>query len=289
LAPSGVNLHSGDVMHAHITYDGTTLTLTLIDTVTGASFTASQAIDIPTTVGGNLAYVGFTAGTGGLSAVQQILSWTYLSGQTAVVNDAAGFASAAGMTFEGVTLTGGTLELTNGAGYEDNSVWEATPVNVQNFTTDFSFQETAASADGFTFAIQNAAANALGKYGGGLGYAGIASSVAVKFDLYSNSGEGPDSTGFYVDGAYPSVPALNLTPSGVNLHGTDILRAHINYDGTTLTLTLTDTVTGASFTASQAINIPATVGGNSAYVGFTAGTGGLSAVQQILNWTYVVN
>ncbi len=289
MTTSGVNLHSGDVMHAHITYDGTTLTLTLIDTVTGASFTASHAINIPATVGGNLAYVGFTAGTGGLSAVQQILSWTYVGGQTAVVNDAAGFASAAGIAFQGVTLTGGTLELTNGSGYEDNSVWEATPVNVQNFTTDFNFQETAAGADGFTFAIQNAAANALGKYGGGLGYAGIASSVAVKFDLYNNSGEGPDSTGFYVDGAYPSVPALNLTPSGVNLHGTDILHAHINYDGTTLSLTLTDTVTGASFTASQAINIPATVGGNSAYVGFTAGTGGLTAVQQILNWTYVVN
>ena len=290
LAPSGVNLHSGDVLHAHITYDGTTLTLTLIDTVTGASFTASRAIDIPTTVGGNTAYVGFTAGTGGLSAVQEILSWTYLSGQTAVVNDAAGFASTAGMTVTNVTVTGGgTLELTNGTADEDNAVWTAAPVNVQNFTTDFSFQETAASADGFAFAIQNVAANALGTYGGGLGYAGIASSVAVKFDLYNNAGEGPDSTGFYTDGAYPSTPALDLTPSGVNLHGTNILHAHINYDGATLSLTLTDTVTGASFTASQAINIPATVGGNSAYVGFTAGTGGLTAIQQILNWTYVVN
>ncbi len=67
------------------------------------------------------------------------------------------------------------------------------------------------------------------------------------------------------------------------------MHAHITYDGTTLTLVLTDTVTGASFTASQVINIPATVGGNSAYVGFTAGTGGLTAVQQILNWTYIVN
>jgi hypothetical protein len=28
------------------------------------------------------------------------------------------------------------------------------------------------------------------------------------------------------------------------------------------------------------------VGGNSAYVGFTAGTGGLTAVQTILDWTY---
>ena len=37
---------------------------------------------------------------------------------------------------------------------------------------------------------------------------------------------------------------------------------------------------------SQAINIPQSVGGNTAYVGFTGGTGGLSASQKILTWTY---
>jgi hypothetical protein len=65
--------------------------------------------------------------------------------------------------------------------------------------------------------------------------------------------------------------------------------AQITYDGTTLTLTLTDTVTNATFTASDAINIPATVGMNTAYVGFTAGTGGTVSTQNILNWTYTVN
>jgi len=39
---------------------------------------------------------------------------------------------------------------------------------------------------------------------------------------------------------------------------------------------------------SQAINIPQIVGGNTAYVGFTGGTGGLSASQKILTWTYNV-
>jgi hypothetical protein len=46
-------------------------------------------------------------------------------------------------------------------------------------------------------------------------------------------------------------------------------------DGTTLPLTLTDTITKASFTTSTATNIPATVGSNTAYVGFTADIGGL--------------
>jgi hypothetical protein len=75
---SGVDLHSGDVMHAHMTYDGTTLTLTITDTATSGSFTTSTAINIPSIVGGNTALIGFTGGTGGLTAVQNILNWTYM-------------------------------------------------------------------------------------------------------------------------------------------------------------------------------------------------------------------
>jgi hypothetical protein len=216
-----------------------------------------------------------------------------IGGSTTVVNDPTGFATATGLSLVGVAaLASGALELTNDGGDEASAVWYTTPVNVQAFTTDFNFQVTPASAsiaDGFTFTIQNVGVSAVGGNGGGLGYLGIGSSVAVKFDLYNNDGEGADSTGFYTDGAAPTVPAIDMTASGVNLHSGDILHAHISYAGTTLTLTLTDTVTNASFTTSTAINIPATVGGNTAYVGFTAGTGGESAIQEILNWTYVVN
>jgi hypothetical protein len=80
-----------------------------------------------------------------------------------------------------------------------------------------------------------------------------------------------------------------MTGSGVVLHNPDILHAHITYDGTTLTLNLSDTVTNATFKASTAINIPATVGGNSAYVGFTASTSAAAANQSILNWTYAAS
>jgi hypothetical protein len=44
-------------------------------------------------------------------------------------------------------------------------------------------------------------------------------------------------------------------------------------------------VTKAAFTTSWAINIPATVGANTALVGFTAGTG-LQTVTQVISWTY---
>ena len=69
-------MHSGDTFAVHITYDGTNLVMKITDTVTNAVFTNTWPIDIPTTVGGNTAYAGFTGGTGGLSATQSILSWT---------------------------------------------------------------------------------------------------------------------------------------------------------------------------------------------------------------------
>jgi len=37
-------------------------------------------VNIPSTVGANTAYVGFTAGTGGETATQDILTWTFTSG-----------------------------------------------------------------------------------------------------------------------------------------------------------------------------------------------------------------
>jgi hypothetical protein len=59
----------------------------------------------------------------------------------------------------------------------------------------------------------------------------------------------------------------------------------MKYDGTNLAMTITDATTAAVFTQTWAVNIPGTVGGTTAYVGFTGGTGGYTALQQILNWT----
>ena len=113
-------------------------------------------------------------------------------------------------------------------------------MNVQSFTTNFSFQMTDAQADGMTFVIQNGAATALGLGGGGLGYEDIGNSVAVKFDIYNNAGEGTDSTGMYVNGAMPTVPAVDMTSSGVVLLSGDVMNVQLSYNGTTLSLSITD-------------------------------------------------
>ena len=285
LTGTGINLHSGDLFDAHITYDGTTLILTITDMVTGAVWSNPFTINIPSAVGANTAYVGFTAGSGALTATQQILSWSYEP--VLVPYQPAGFPSAATLTMNGsAAISGNAIELTNGGSNEAGSVFFTSPVNVQSFTTDFDFQLTDAKADGFTFTIQGDGPTALNGYGGSLGYLGMAKSVAVKFDLYSNAGEGSDSTGLYLNGASPTLPSIDLTSSGVNLHSGDMMHATLNYDGYALTLTITDLVTKATFTQPFAVDIPLIVGGNTAYVGFTAGTGGESAVQQILNWTF---
>ena len=86
-------------------------------------------------------------------------------------------------------LNGTRLRLTDGGGSEAAAAWYNSPVNIQQFTTSFSFQVSPGSnptADGFTFAIQGNNTAALGPLGGALGYAGGAlsqKSVAIKFDL----------------------------------------------------------------------------------------------------------
>jgi hypothetical protein len=180
----------------------------------------------------------------------------------------------------------GMLQISDGGGGEARSAWFTTEVPVRSFITDFTFQQLNANADGMTFTIQAQGPTAVGWPGGALGYQGTNNSVAVKFDLYNNAGEGVDSTGLYTDGAAPTVPAVDLGSTGINLHSGDIMEAHMVYDGTNLTMTLTDTVTAASVVEVFPVNIPAIVGANTAYVGFTAGTGGLTATQNVLTWSY---
>lgn len=199
-----------------------------------------------------------------------------------------GFGSASNLVLNGgATFDDTRLQLTNSNTYfEASSAFFKYLVNVQQFHTRFTFQLQNAQADGFTFTIQTNGPTALGAAGGSLGYQGIPNSVAVKFDLYNNSGEGVDSTGLYTNGAAPTVPAIDLSNTGIDLHSGHIFAVDIAYDGSTLQVTISDTQTAATATQSYQIDIPSTIGSPLAYVGFTGGTGGLTATQEILTWTY---
>jgi hypothetical protein len=83
LGAAGLSLLSGDIFHAHLSYNGTNLVATLTDTSrpNQPSVTDTFAVNIPTDVGGTTAWFGFTASSGGVSwgipMAQDILSWTY--------------------------------------------------------------------------------------------------------------------------------------------------------------------------------------------------------------------
>jgi hypothetical protein len=208
-------------------------------------------------------------------------------------------------------VAGGSLELTSGPSTAASSAFYPTPVPTANFNTEFTFQLLDPTAEGITFTIQGEAPNAVGTGGGGLGYQGLQKSIAVKFDLKDTAGEGIDSTGIYLHGAAPTVPAVSLAISGIDLHSGHVFDLRLTYDGTTMTINLTDTVTNAVWTTQVAEDIPAIVGGSTAYFGFTAGSGtpaltsdvaeavraaatasaaaSVPATSKILTWIYVAN
>jgi hypothetical protein len=259
----------------HYTTDGST------PTASSAVYTAPFAINQAETVN------AIAVASGSSNSAIATASYVFQSGTTQI-DFSQGFAASAGlMSFNGSTdLDDSRLQVTNGGTAEAGTAWYLTPMNIQAFNTSFTFQLSNPAADGMTFAIQNNNIAALGGNSGYLGYGGIPNSLAIKFDLYNNAGEGPDSTGLYLNGAVPEVPAIDLSSTGIDLHSGDSMLVQLNYDGTTLSMTITDTVTAATWSTSWTVNIPSTVGGNTAYVGFTGGTGGLTSSQKILTWTF---
>ena len=258
---------------------------------------STQVYNVPPTIGATATLKAIAvSGTLGTSPVSSGLYTIVSPGTT--VDFSVGFSSApATMTFNGSTgLDDTRLQLTSGVANQAGTAFYNTPLNIQSFTTDFSFQLSNAGADGITFTIQSNSPTALGPSGGGLGYGpdapggtgGIPNSVAIKFDTYSNQGESPNSTGLYLNGASPTIPAIDLTSSGIDLHSGSNFSVHLAYDGTNLSMTLSDPVSGHTFTTTWQVNIPAAVGGPSAFVGFTGGTGGLTSSQKITTWTFSV-
>jgi Legume lectin domain len=84
MASAGINIQSGDVMSTTLTYNGTTMVESVTDTVTSANFTHTyttdaygNAINLPSLVGANTAFVGFGASNGDATMDLNLLGWTY--------------------------------------------------------------------------------------------------------------------------------------------------------------------------------------------------------------------
>jgi hypothetical protein len=72
----------------------------------------------------------------------------------------------------------------------------------------------------------------------------------------------------------------------VNLAGGNPIAVSVSYDGARLSITLTDTVTRASFVTNAVLDIVSALGTNTAYVGLTGADGGISSTQIITNFQF---
>jgi len=222
------------------------------------------------------------------------------------------FCSSSGLTFAGsAATTNCVLRLTPSAIGQHGAAYSTTPITLgtnATFSTKFQFQFTQTGgidpADGITFVL---AANptGLGGAGGGIGYAGVDHSVAIEFDTFNNgsndgnssnhvaineNGHISDGSAFgdeHVHNVY-GIQSCGFSAGAGCMSNGDVWTVTAAYDGSTLSLSITDPAKGFTDVVytNVPINIAADLGPNTAFVGFTAGTGSGFENHDILNWSF---
>lgn len=242
----------------------------------------------------------------------------------AVLFDYPNFSSTSGLTLVGSAATtttsdGTVLRLTPASGGQTGAAYSTSAVMLgasDTFSTQFQFRFTNPGgwdpADGITFVLA-ASPTGLGGAGVGIGYQGVANSVAVEFDTYNNTGYGLgnddgnssnhiaiDQNGVLTNTAISNVygngscgfaagnPAQNPNTAAGCMSNGNLWTANLSYNGSNLTVKVTDPAEASSFTAinNYAIDLSSLIGSNTAYVGFTGGTGAGYENHDIVNWVF---
>ncbi|HEY4309163.1 MAG TPA: PEP-CTERM sorting domain-containing protein [Pirellulales bacterium] len=178
-------------------------------------------------------------------------------------------------------LSPGQIEITSGDFGESRSVFALTPQATAGFTASFTYRATNVLADlgdGAAFVIQNSPSGAAAKGAtfGDFGYSDITNSVALAFDLTSSE------AGLFTGGN----GGRGASPLGsINLVSGDAIDVALSYHANSLSVLLTDETTKQTSSLLYQIDIPAMVGGTTAFVGFTAGSPDPTS-QFISNFTY---
>jgi hypothetical protein len=204
-------------------------------------------------------------------------------------------------------FSGGSLTITTDANNEHNSAFYNNPQIVTGFMATFSLQVTGSLAgEGTAFVIQNDpfGPQVVASQGNGssLGYAGIQYSIAIAFNINAQQNPIHPGTGYFGETDFFFTDQLGntntqdlatghtyLDTTPVELTTNGPIQVMLTYDSISKNLveTLTDSA-GNTFTHTYpGIDIPAIVGGNTAYVGFTGGTGAATAYQTVLNFTFI--
>jgi hypothetical protein len=202
------------------------------------------------------------------------------------------------------------LRLTPSLRIQSGSAWLANRQDVQNgFSTMFQFQMSArgdvfkdeetkdTGGDGFAFVIQNEGPKAMGNPGGGMGYAGIANSLAVEFDTWDNNESGhfllrdPDDNHVSVQTRGTAKNSefkgcsLGLTPNLPELSDGEIHTVKIEYVPGTIVVYVDDMELPVLAVKADLSSLLALEDGK-AWVGFTAATWDSYENHDILNWAF---
>ena len=186
---------------------------------------------------------------------------------------------------EGVTLT-------FNIGNADTAVFYQAQFYIGAFEAAFNYQITSGSnssaANGVTFCIQNdpRGAAAIGSNGSQLGVgapSAITPSVELELNIFAGNGIGGVGIAVATNGAIGTVHSTGA----VAINSGDSIAVNLTYLSGALTINLMDSGTGAQFTLTTNVNIPARVGGNTAYVGFTGSDGGSKSAQLVSDFSFI--
>jgi len=202
------------------------------------------------------------------------------------------------------TSQNGNLILTPNNYWQNGGVWNSIegPYGF-GFTTSFTFSfsnianNQFGGADGIAFVIQNNSPSALGNSGGGIGYDGIASSIAIEFDTYLNT-EAGDLDGNHISvhtrgvqtNSYYEQYSLgqlwNVTPP---LKSSTPLQATIQYTSESINQKgLLQVFYEDMKPLSVSVNLDSllNLSNGTVWLGFTSSTGGGFETTTLYNWNF---
>ncbi len=228
----------------------------------------------------------------------------------------ASFAGATSLALNGnasIVAASGRLQLTPDLTNQTGQAYESAPMLVvAGFDTTFQFKVTRAGAqgaDGMAFIVHNSPAGsaATGGNGSNTGYGNIVNALVVELDMYSNGASpwfdtGPNEISIHTNGNAAISASENasigrvLAPAPL-MYDQQIHTVRILYVPGSISVWLDnmaapvlvrpyDFATGATFATGGAAVGGLSLPNGTAYVGFTASTGGVWEAHEVLNWTF---
>jgi glucose/arabinose dehydrogenase len=206
------------------------------------------------------------------------------------------FSSTAGLSLQGAAAQAGNrLRVCPAVANLAGSAWYTTRQDVTApFTTELRFQ-MGGGADGMAFVIQRDSQTALGGAAEQLGYHGLSNCIAIELDTWQNLNTGdPNANHLSVHTTGAGVNSVNelasigATTLVVDLNDNAEHTLRVEYAPGSLRIFVDDL-------AVPALTVPVDIGAtlnlsdDTAWVGFTAGTGSVWQAHDVLSWSFDEN